>query len=219
MFVWLIGLLFFLVFAFIAAVIYATAAWVSGEEFNTVTWQVRRFHFWRDPFTDTQLSALHRDTRGQFTLDPAIATFIAGGPSVPARPRWDLVNIYRGLQSGTGEASLLIEYLQTDNRVGENLWVKWTNANPQLAPILWAAVRDAVHLARYDALPEIFDTARLHKEATPLKAAIAKVMLALAIEEAEKQTAANNTLDAQRAAAIGLTYDDSPRLQALVDDQ
>jgi hypothetical protein len=214
---WLVVAMFFLVVAAIVTVVYWAAASVSGLEINDVTRQVRRFQLLRDPFTDTQLTNIEHDSSGEFSPDAAIAKHIGGGPNRPNVPRWDLININRGIAFGKGEARILLEYLQANDASGNKFWVEWTTANPASAPLLWGAVRDAVHLGRYDWLPKIFDAARVHKDPAALKTALAEVMLALAIDEVKSKSAPGEESAVRRAAVMGLTYGDSPTLKAIVD--
>lgn len=216
---WLTGLMAFLVVALVGTLIYWAAASVSGEEFNVVTWQVRSFEFMRDPLTDTQLTSIRRKIKTSFTLDPAIAAHIAGGKIAPRQPRWDLVHIARGTKFGLGDATILLRYLEATDASNDLYWVAWTNEHPKAAPILWGAVRDAVHLARYDRLPDLFDAAREAVEPEPLRAAIDKTMLALAEEEARALLAADDRLQARRVATLGLSYGQSNALQAVLDAQ
>jgi hypothetical protein len=163
------------------------------------------------------LTNIEHTMKGSFSLDAQIAPHISGGPIQPSRPRWDLINIHRGARFGEGDARILLRYLQTTDTMGNSYWATWTSQNPKSAPIFWAAVRDAVHLPRYDRLPEIFDAARVHRDPATLKSALDKIMLGLAVDEAKARIAANDTRAARRAATMGLTYGESSVLQSLVD--
>jgi hypothetical protein len=182
---WLVVAMILLLVATVATLVYWGASSVSGLELNAVTWQVRRFQLLRDPFTDTQLTNIKHDSSGQFSPDASIAIHIRGGPHSLRVPRWDLISINRGVIPGKGDARILLEYLNANDASGNNFWVAWTTANPACAPHLWGAVRDAVHLGRYDWLPKIFDAARVHKDPSALKAALAEVLSALTVDEAQ----------------------------------
>ncbi|MGN6547974.1 MAG: hypothetical protein ACTHK7_23270 [Aureliella sp.] len=196
------------------SLVYLSASWVSGTEFDAVNWASRDFEFMRDPITETQLTSI-KHSSGGFTLDASIAPLIAGGPARPALPRWDLVTIHRGMSSATGEAHILLEYLQASDYQGQNVWIEWTRSHGKAAPILWAAVRDAVHLERYDRLPEIFDQVRVDDDPKALKAALAKIMLGVAVDEAQTQMKAGDKAAARLAALVGLSYGHSDELRSL----
>lgn len=215
---WLSAALLSIVLAVIVLLFYWAGASVSGVELDATTWQTRRFEFLRDPFTDTQLTNVRHTQSGQFTLDPAIAVHIGGGPIRPRQPRWDLVSIHRGARSGQGDARVLLRYLRATDSSNDLYWVKWTSDHPQAAAILWRAVRDVVHLERYDHLPEIFDAARVDDQAGKLRARLQQIMLAAAGDEAQKRIAAGDRASALRAATLGVTYGQSPELQAVIDD-
>jgi hypothetical protein len=215
--VWLVAFLIFGVVASIVGLVYITAGSVNGSEFDAVNWTTRDFRFVRDPFTEAQLTNV-KHSGSRFTVDPAIAAHITGGPARPVHPRWDLIQIYRGLSPGTGEAHILLEYLQASDKHGKNYWVEWTNSHPKAAPILWGAVRDAVHLERYDRLPEIFDRVRIHDDPKALKESLAKLMVELAQKEAQQQVKSGDQAAARRAARVGLSYGQSDQLRALAGD-
>lgn len=204
----------FLVAAGIFGLAYAIAATISGREFSAVNWTTREFSFMRDPFSETQLTNIQHNS-GRFSVDPAIAPHIAGGPARPMTPRWDLVEIYRGMSPGKGKAHILLEYLQTLDHQNDNYWVEWTNSHPKAAPILWGAVRDAVHLERYDRIPEIFDQVRVDDDPKALKDALAKIMLALSLEEARVRVKAGDQAAVRQAARVGLSYGESEELRKL----
>lgn len=194
--------------------VYLAASWVSGTEFDAINWTSRDFEFMRDPITETQLTSI-KHSSGGFTLDTSIAPLITGGPARPALPRWDLITIHRGMSSATGEAHILLEYLQASDYQGQNVWIEWTRSHRKAAPIFWAAVRDAVHLERYDRLPKIFDQVRVDDDPKVLKAELAKIMLALAVDEARARAKAGDQTAARRAALVGLSYGHSEELRSL----
>lgn len=219
---WVFWMVSFTVFLFVVAIsslIYMATAYVMGYEVNATTWQVRHFSFFRDPFTETQLSLIKHSTSTQHVLEPAIATHIVGGPIRPTTARWDLMHINRGARSSAGEAAILFTYLDTRDQSFNKTWDEWTLANPQSAPLLWSAVRDVVHLPRYDRLPEVFDAVRVHSDPGNLKMALDQIMADIALDEAKSQADAGDKRAAKRAAIMGLSYDESPELTVFVDDR
>lgn len=218
---WLRWVIYFFGFLFIACVacsLYLLAGLVGGVEFDVTSWKTRKFQFVVDPFTDSQLTYIYYDSSQEFVIDPVIAPFLAGGVIRPANPRWDLVSIYRSISSAKGEAGILLRYLQAKNVDDELTWVVWTNKNASTAPIFWGAVRDAVHLQRYDRLHAIFEAARLDTSPATLKKTLDEIMLTLAIDDASRHRQSGNAKAARTAALVGLAYGDSHELRTLVGE-
>lgn len=201
----------------IIGLVYWISSGVRGTELNVALWQTRRFSYLRDPFSHRQLTAIEHDTGG-FTLDAAIVPHVQGGPIAPS-VRWDLVEISHGAGLQRGDAHILIQYLTAGNTGGKPYWTEWTDKHATAAPILWAAVRDAVHLQRYDSLPDIFETARTETEPGPLKLALDKIMHTVSLNEARARLAANDQAGAQRAAKLGLRYGDSEELRGIAPQE
>lgn len=208
------------VFIFILAggLVYWISATITGREFDVVSWQTRDFSYRRDPFTHRQLSNIVHETSRIVAVDATIAMYIVGGPISPTPQRWDLVEISRGNSSVLGDASVLVEYLTATDSSEKEYWVEWTVNNAAAAPSFWAAVRDAIHLPRprYDRLPDMFEAARAETNPAALKATLQSMMSAIALEDTRAHLAAGDTAAAQRTARLGLTYDESDELRAVL---
>ncbi len=179
---------------------------VSGREFNPSTWATRSFTYTRNPFTMDQWSGIEHDAFG-LTLDADILKLVtAPGPIPPPSTRWDLWDIRSGSGVGVGEARILWTYLYApDSRTG-TFWTRWTHENPTAAPVLWSAVRDCVHLPRYDQLPAIFEVARTHTDSSELKRAIEPIMVRMSLETGRSSLKAGDKAQATRAGKLGLEY-------------
>lgn len=174
-----------------------------GREFDVVNWSFRSFTFVRNPLTGKQFSSIKRSS--DFTVPANIIPLASGGPLAPSS-RWDLVEIYKGPSHSVGEAQILLNYLSALNQQNDYFWDVWTTKNPKAAPILWSAVRDCVHLPRYDRLPEIFEIGRSITEPAQLKSKLNQIMLDIARDEAKLQSELGNTEAKLRAEKLVEVY-------------
>ncbi len=195
-----LGILVLLVVAFFA---FWIVGLTHGREFDAGSWTFRNFTFVRNPLTDKQFSSIYRTT--DFSVPTSILPLIAGGPLSPGT-RWDLVEISKGTFRSSGEAQVLLDYLSALDQQNNYYWENWTSKHPKAAPILWAAVRDCVHLQRYDRLPEIFESARSTTKPDKLSAKLKQIMLDIAGDEAKLQTALGNDQARQRAEKLAAAY-------------
>lgn len=175
----------------------------QGREFDAGSWTFRKFNFLRNPLTGNQFSGINRSS--DFSIPPNITTLTTGGPIAPGS-RWDLVEMYKGPAYCVGQAQILLDYLSAFDQQNNYYWQVWTTEHPQAAPILWAAVRDCVHLPRYDRLAEIFETARSTSDPAKLKAQLNKIMVDIAKDEAELQASLGNTQAQKRAETLLNAY-------------
>ncbi len=190
---------------FVIVIVLGFVGSVSGREFDALTWSTRSFSYMREPFTGTQLTGV------AYTNDQAstsiITSHIGGGVNNPGVARWDLLAIYRSSRMAVGRAQILVDYLKATDIDRQPYWENWTTNHPQAAPVLWGAVRDCVHLPRYDRLPEIFETARTQTDPSKLKTLLSAIMVRIALEEAKAQLASGDSAAARRALKMGLFYD------------
>lgn len=175
----------------------------QGREFDAGNWTFRKFTFVRNPLTGNQLGGINRDS--DFPIPPSITALTTGGPLAPGS-RWDLVEMYKGPAYCVGQAQVLLDYLSAFDQQNNYYWQTWTNHHPNAAPVLWSAVRDCVHLPRYDRLPEIFETARTTTDPAKLKAELNRVMLDIANDEAQLQAALGNQEAKNRAETLKNAY-------------
>jgi hypothetical protein len=195
-----IGSLSILLIAFAVVMI---AGSTNGREFDVNTFTFRRFSFLSNPITGGQITGIARE--GDFAVSGAIVSHIKPGPLTPGT-RWDLVEMNKGLSSCRGQAYVLLDYISALDQQGNYYWDKWSTDHPKAAPILWSAVRDCVQLPRYDRLPEIFEAARTEFDPTKLDAALDKIMIAIAVDEAQLQATLGNEPGKQRAELLKAAY-------------
>ena len=183
------------------------ALWIfgitQGREFDAGSWTFRKFSFVRNPLTGNQYSGIQRSV--DFSVPPNITALTTGGPIAPGS-RWDLVEMYKGTAYCVGQAQILLDYLSAFDQQDNYYWQTWTTDHPQAAPILWAAVRDCVHLPRYDRLPEIFETARTITDPAKLKAKLNEIMVDIAKDEAKLQADLGNKEAEKRAMTLLNAY-------------
>lgn len=201
---WLIlGLIFLLI---ILTIVLWSIGFTSGREFDAGSWTFRRFTFIRNPLTGRQFSGINRNL--DFPVPANIITHITGGPLAPGT-RWDLVEIYKGPSQYRGQARILLDYLSALDQKNNYYWEDWTTRHPKAAPVLWSAVRDCVHLPRYDRLADIFEAARITTEPEELKNKLDEIMLDIARDEAQFQKSRGNQPGQTRADKLIQAYQPS----------
>ncbi len=114
--------------------------------------------------------------------------------------------MYKGPAYCSGQAQILLDYLSALDSENNYFWLTWTDKNPKAAPVLWSAVRDCVHLPRYDRLPELFETARSTTEPEKLKLKLKELMLDIAQDEAQLQASLGNAEGKSRAEKLVNEY-------------
>lgn len=178
-----------------------------GREFDANSWAFRSFTFVRNPLTGNQFTSIHRSS--DFPVPAAISALTKGGPLAPGT-RWDLVELYKGPSYCVGEAQVLLDYLSALDQQNNYFWDAWTTSHPKAAPILWSAVRDCVHLRRYDRLPELFEAARTTADPGELKPILTQIMLEIADDEAQLQTELGDESAKKRALLLADAYRNPP---------
>ena len=195
-----VGLVFLLMMVLLVLWVLGTT---YGREFDAGAWTFRKYSFLRNPITGRQLTGIEHTS--DFTVPTNIKGLVAGGPLAPGT-RWDLVEISATAGTARGQAHVLLDYLSAFDRQNNFYWETWTTQHGTAAAILWPAVRDCVHLPRYDRLPELFDAARTTVDPMQLKAKLDQLMLDIAEDEIKFQTAAGNSEAVKRATILKNAY-------------
>ncbi len=157
---------------------YLNATYVTGTELRSSDWQIRRFTFRRDPFTNRQLTGIKYST---FTGNPAWSAN-AGDTASDLNPliskhlrrstgsenRWDLILI-SGSPVYKGPASILHSLLSTSDPQSNMFWVDWTKDHPSRAKIFWPIVQQLTLFGLYSELPPLFELATNDLDAAQLK--------------------------------------------------
>lgn len=177
---------------------------VSGEEFNPLAIQRRRFYFFEIPVVQWQVYPLVRSKPSEdleeFLVDQKYLT-----PRDPRSDRWDLVRFQRSLRASPPfDASILTMYLEArEDRYGL-FWRSWSNANPELAKVFWPHVMRLARANLYVVLPHFFELARTASNARELDVALTSQALKRIGEHATRAQAARDDERAVELFSIAL---------------
>ncbi len=201
--------------------IYWQTTYVSGVEFNTRSFSVRKFSFHRDPFTNRQWTGVRHDpgperliwTAATFssTIDPAISPLLN---SPYARDQWDLVEFDQSFVSD--EPSILIDLLTLHDSGHDLKWPTWTKDHPAEAAEFWPVVQSLVALNLYSRLPDIFEIPLLDLIAQEFPSALIERTQSVLIDEAELYIKSNQADKAKELVLFGLKLGPNYKLQKLL---
>jgi len=154
---------------------------VHGEEIATETFQRRKFEYFQLPVIELQISGIVRTDSTGVLEDHLIKKKIISVAKVKTPPdesiRWDLVTANRlGKIFKRGEAEILCHYLDAVNADGDNLWVEWTDENPELAKVVWPAVVSVAQQELYIFVPELLELATNAKDPDTLKSQLDELL-------------------------------------------
>ena len=215
-----------LLFLLVTYAIYYFSSFVTGTELNTRTWDLRKFSFRRDPFTNYQLSGITHSssystdpwtsypTKLRCEVDPLIRKHLLNATNVVER--WDLVSM-DGNQVSSGDANILVNLLHTRDFKYDNFWSTWTADHPAKAAILWPAAQKLVSLDLYAKLPTLLETALLESTEDEFNTIVSKTMQRCLLEACQSMEANHQSQRAAEVAQVGLSYGDHPLLQRFLD--
>jgi tetratricopeptide (TPR) repeat protein len=130
---------------------------VAGEEFSPDTFVQRNFYYYEVPLLGWQVSPVFRSER-----KAALVLHLRQQKMLPAlprdEPRWHFVAAHRGQKYLTGDANILCTYFDIEQD-DENLWLKWTKSQPELAAILWPAIAEVARAQHYPFVPDMMQLA------------------------------------------------------------
>ena len=200
--------------------IYWQTTYVSGLEFNTRSFSVRKFSFHRDPFTNRQWTGVRHDpgperliwTAATFssTIDPSISPLLN---SPFARDQWDLVEFDHSFVSD--EPSILIDLLTLHDSGHDLKWPTWTKDHPTEAAEFWPVVQSLVALNLYSRLPDIFEIPLLDLNAKEFPSALIERTQSVLIDEAQFYIKSNQADKASELVLFGLKLGPNDKLQNL----
>lgn len=150
---------------------------VHGTEFSPQTFERRSYSFYELPVIGIQVTAIrHDDLSGTaetfLTSNKYVAVPPAGGPQ-----DWHIIVGSRGTKMfRKGDASILMQYLDSRDAGDYHRWVKWSEDNPKLAKVFWPAVQRLAGHDLYIFIPDLFLLAKQHSDAVKLQAAIDKLV-------------------------------------------
>ncbi len=145
---------------------------VNGEEFSPDSFRRRTFSYIQLPLFGAQITPIrHTDTTND--LEKYLSAEKLYPKADKSNSRWDLVHGSQGVTSRTqGDARILTQYLDTFNAEGDEVWLKWSEDNAELAKILWPAVAKVARDELYSFVPELFVLARTTESAVQLQDSI-----------------------------------------------
>ena len=159
-----IGVIFFCLFAMIGIPMLISSSSVSGEEFCPQLFQKREFSFRRLPGTKIRIWST--------TLSPAsspcsknVLTYLSTG----LQTDWHVSTVQLGGTFQELGPKILINYLQSKNANGANVWDDWSFRNPTLAAILWPIVQEVAVNDLYFCVPDLLRSADNHLDAQNLR--------------------------------------------------
>ena len=147
---------------------------VRGEEVAPATFQRREFAYFQVPLIEWQITGItHTDSTGDledYLIKEKLITV-----AIPKTPpdetlRWDLVRAHlNGVLTSRGEAEILCNYLDSEDADGNNLWVEWSKANPELAKVIWPEVLSVSQRELYIFVPDLLALAADASDPVDLK--------------------------------------------------
>ncbi len=145
---------------------------VNGEEFSPDSFKRRTFRYIQLPLFGAQITPIrHTDTTND--LEKYLSNETLYPKSKKTATRWDLVRGSSGVGSHTqGDARILTQYLDTFNAEGDEVWLKWSEDNTELAKVLWPAVAKVARDELYSFVPELFVLARTAESPVELQDSI-----------------------------------------------
>jgi hypothetical protein len=151
---------------------------VHGTEFSPQTFERRSYSFYELPLVGVQVTAIrHDDMTGVVETFLTSNSYIATPPA--GRPQdWHIIVGSRGTKLlRKGDASILIQYLDSKDSADYHRWVKWSEDNPKLAKVFWPAVQRLAEHDLYIFIPDLFLQAKQQVDAVKLQAALDKLLV------------------------------------------
>jgi hypothetical protein len=145
---------------------------VQGTELCAETLERRSFAFLEIPLLGYQIRATtHIDVSGGLEKHLATNKLVPATPA--AKKTWHLIRIVRGAAGiRKGDPEILCRYLDARNSAHDLAWLKWTEANPQLAPHVWKGVCDLALAGEYTAIPDLLELTQGATDPVALQAEI-----------------------------------------------
>lgn len=205
--------------------VYCFLMGVRGTELNPHTFEIRRFSFRRDPFTNYQLSGIrylsYNDgcwssgaaNAKSSQVDPSIKLHLSSSNWLPQR--WDLIQISDDNGPGGG-ANVLIELLNARDPNYDLFWPKWSIEHPSRAAEIWPAAQLLVEFRLYAKLPQVLELALLDNSLTELKASLTNTIQSALVEHCNQLKKTGDSDQLLIAAQAGLQYGDNRQLQDLL---
>lgn len=163
---------------------------VQGTEIDPNSYVYRDFHFYRIPFTKTQISPTWYGPVSN-GFQRAIADHLSQQRS--RKHEWQVAEVVSGTMYDYGDAKIMDNLFSiTTKDVDESFWPKWSKENPTIANEFWPMVSEiGIHDA-YIILPEFAETVRKTSTIDEFKQEAIPKLTSLYVELAEDYAEADN---------------------------
>ncbi len=182
---------------------------IEGREFSPYSFNIRAFRYVTKIKTDNQPSSL--------VCPIEISKHLSNSTVTSGTDRWDVVSFRKGFATfdSQGEAAILIDAIGDQNQIPGHEWKEWSSDNPPLAALLWPAVQQlAIHRA-YFAIPELLELARISNTEKAIQAAVEKVSIQAAIDQANRLRSEKRDTEALAVVRWGKTLGHAGQLDQL----
>ena len=211
----------------ISGCFYTSSTKVTGTEFNPKSWEIRRFSFHRDPFTNYQLSGItHSEYSGGIwiagagglvgTPDPTVRKHLLP-PSYPSDSRWDLVTL-DGIGKEPGAASILVDVAMAMDADYQEIWTDWSTDHPKLAKILWPNAQLLALIDAYDGIPDLFQLASRKPDNTEFQDKADQLVRKFALDRCRELFEQGKESEAESVAKVVLASTDDSRLKEFISE-
>ena len=199
-----IGVILVLLVALFAIPILISNTNISGEEFSPQLFQKREFAYRRFPGTKIRISK----TKLSPAISPcskSILTHLSSG----VQTDWHVSTVQLGGNFQEQGPKILIDYLQSTNADGSNVWDAWSFQNPTLAAVLWPIVQEVALRELYFCIPDLLRNAEIQLDANALRKRLVIVCARAAKEKLKSLAETKETVseDELRNWALSLTSD------------
>ena len=129
---------------------------VHGIEFCPQTFERRSYSFYEIPWIGVQVRGVrHVDLTGEVEKHLVKQSLVPIAAKAPQR-NWHIVHGWRGASSReTGDAAILMNYLDAQDAEEKLVWLDWSEKNPKLATVLWPAIARLSRDDLYVFIPEL----------------------------------------------------------------
>lgn len=165
--------------------------YVSGEEFDPISFQRRTFNYYELPLVGIQVIPVTRKSTTT-ALEKHVSKLLKLSPG--NGEDWHVVSLYRSAQKyNDGDAALLCSYLDVEVGGGQE-WLNWSKKHPTLAKVLWPAVADLARRRMYIFIPRLMESAKAATEPVAFREQVNRYLAERYSSLAAKQAQLNKHL-------------------------
>ena len=199
-----IGVILVLLFALFAIPMLISNTSISGEEFSPQLFQKRKFAYRRFPGTKIRIS----NTKLSPASSPSSKSILSHLSS-GVQTEWHVSTVQQGGYFQELGPKILIDYLQSTNADGSNIWDAWSFQNPSLASVLWPIVQQVASRELYFCIPDLLRNADSQLDMNTMKKSLLIVCTHAAKAKLKSLVETKDTLSEEelRSWALSLTSD------------